>query len=75
MTITMHNKQRRCSVGRPYSIKLFSIADLKKSEGKKNTDDFVSLLFLLSSKSVLYTEISAVPYVQPPPPIPDTDLT
>ena len=32
MMITQHN-QRRCSVGRPYSIKLFSIADLISTVG------------------------------------------
>jgi hypothetical protein len=37
MTITKHNKQRRCSVGRPYSIKLFSIADLNQYSGTVKT--------------------------------------
>ncbi len=36
-TITMHNKQRRYSVGRPYSKKLFSIADLNQYSGTIKT--------------------------------------
>jgi len=43
-TITMHNKQRRCSVGRPYSKELFSIADLNQYSGTfKTTKSFHKL--------------------------------
>ncbi len=34
MKITYQNKQRRYSVGRPYSIKLFTIADLISTVGQ-----------------------------------------
>jgi hypothetical protein len=34
MKITYQNKQRRCSVGLPYSIKLFTIADLISTVGQ-----------------------------------------
>ncbi len=34
MKITYQNKQRRCSVGRPYSIKLFTKADLISTVGQ-----------------------------------------
>ncbi len=33
----MHNKQRRCSVGRPYSKELFSMADLNQYSGTIKT--------------------------------------